>query len=401
MNRRMLLAFVLCAASALPSMAQPASSAGFPVIVKYNDQWDFSASTGNFRADERIASLIEEAYLNRGVVGLTQALERLYGFRATYFYSSAIRGFAARLTSRQIQDLENHPAVEFVEADEVMSINQRSTAQSTQVTPWGITRVKGPVKPMGSTTVYAYVIDTGIDRNHNDLKANFEGHINFAGGQNTDCNGHGTHVAGTIGAVDNTIDVVGVAPVVRLVGVKVLGCNGSGTTSGVIKGVDWVTANKKQPAVANMSLGGGKSNALEIAVINSVNSGVFYAVAAGNNGANACNYSPASLGATVPGLISTAATDSLDRGASFSNFGTCVDMWAPGVNVLSTKRGGGTISYNGTSMASPHVAGAAVAELSFGPKSPAQVEQALQSRADASANTKSKDGATIRIVQAQ
>ncbi|HYN85538.1 MAG TPA: S8 family serine peptidase, partial [Pyrinomonadaceae bacterium] len=225
---------------------------------------------------------------------------------------------------------------------------------------------------------------------------NLVGHVNFAGGKNEDCNGHGTHVAGTIAARDNADYVVGVAPGAPVTGVKVLGCSGSGSWSGVISGIDWVTANARKPAVANMSLGGGANTAVDDAVRRSAASGVFYALAASNDGDNACNYSPARAGGnTNNGIATTGATDSSDREASWSNYGPCVDIWAPGVSILSTRRGGGTTTMSGTSMASPHVAGGAALYLSRNTgASPSQVESALRSAA-VSTGTNSKDGRAI------
>jgi subtilisin family serine protease len=251
--------------------------------------------------------------------------------------------------------------------------------------------------------VRAYIIDTGIDTSHADLYV--VEHVNFAGGPNKDCHGHGTHVAGTVGAIDNTRDVVGVAPDIELVGVKVLGCGGTGSTSGVLRGVDWVTANAVLPAVANMSLGGGASAALDEAVLNSAAAGIFYAVAAGNDGGDACLGSPARAGAgSDNGVMTTAATGSADQEASFSNYGDCVDIWAPGVGVLSTKKGGGTTTYSGTSMASPHAAGGAALYLSNAGRDPnlpsdaASVEAAVYQKA-ISAGTLSKDGRSIELLQ--
>jgi subtilisin family serine protease len=236
------------------------------------------------------------------------------------------------------------------------------------------------------------VIDSGID-SHSDL--NRSGHVNFAGGKNTDCNGHGTHVAGTVAAKDNSSDVVGVAPGAPLFGVKVLGCSGSGSTSGVIKGVDWVTANAKKPAVANMSLGGSASQALDDAVKKSAASGVLYSIAAGNDGADACRYSPARAGTTT-GVLTIGATTTSDAATSWSNYGSCVDLWAPGANIPSTRKGGGTATKSGTSMAAPHVAGGAALYLSsHSSASPSSVESALKSAADDTGN-KSKDGGAIK-----
>jgi subtilisin family serine protease len=334
------------------------------------------------------------AVIDRGVAGTVQTMAQTHGFRADHVYTRALRGFAARLTPQQIEALESDLRVAYIEPDGIMTA-------IVQTLPWGINRIDADVSSTlagnGSgaiTNVHAYVIDTGI-ATHVDL--NRVQHVNFAGGTNTDCNGHGTHVAGTIAARDNTSAVVGVAPGAPLHGVKVLTCTGSGSTSGVIAGVNWVTANAIKPAVANMSLGGGASTALDTAVRNSAASGVFYALAAGNSAANACNSSPARAGAgTNNGILTVAATDSADREASFSNFGSCVDIWAPGVSVLSTSRTGGTVTFSGTSMASPHGAGAGALFLSRNTTStPTFVEQQLKARA-VTTNTTSKNGAAIR-----
>jgi subtilisin family serine protease len=269
--------------------------------------------------------------------------------------------------------------------------------------PWGIDKVDADISSthagdgsgaIGNVT--AYIIDTGI-YSHADL--NVINHVNFAGGTNADCNGHGTHVGGTVAARDNTADVVGVAPGAPLVGVKVLGCSGSGSTAGVIAGVDWVTANAGgTAAIANMSLGGSASTALDNAVKNSAANGVFYSIAAGNSAANACSQSPARAGAgTDNGIMTTAAVDSASAEASFSNYGSCVDIWAPGVNVLSTKLNGGTVSYSGTSMAAPHVGGAGALYLSNVAANPILLESILRATAVATGTT-SKDGAAIKLL---
>jgi len=375
---------VLAAASTLGEAQRPAAS--FPVIVVFRGDASLAAHRGDYRSDERAAADPDAwGYLDHDVVGSVMALERRHGFRADQVFSTAVRGFSARLNGRQIDALERDPDVDHVEADETMFA-------VAQTVPWGIARVDGG---QAVTNVNVYVIDTGIDTSHADL--NVVGHVKFTSGPNSDCNGHGTHVAGTIAALDNAIDVIGVAAGARLTGVKVLGCGGSGSTSGVIKGVDWVTQNAVKPAIANMSLGGGVSTALDNAVKNSVASGVFYSVAAGNSGADACTSSPARAG-TSNGIMTTAATDINDNEASWSNYGPCVDIWAPGVGILSTRRGGGTTSMSGTSMASPHVGGAAAVYLSSHPTaSPADVESALKSAAVATGTT-SKNGAAIKVV---
>ena len=378
-----------------PAAAAEQLSAAFPVIVVFRDDSPFQGFRGSFHADDRAReNPAAWDYLDHGVAGDVQNLEAIHGFRADHVYSAALRGFAARLTAWQIDALENDPLVAYVEADGTMSV-------SAQTLPWGIDRIDADFSSTlagnGSgaiTNVHAYIIDTGIDASHADL--NVVKHVNFAGGPNKDCNGHGTHVSGTVAARDDAADVVGVAPGAPLTGVKVLGCGGSGTTSGVIKGIDWVTAQAVKPAIANMSLGGGASKSLDDAVIRSADSGVFYSIAAGNSGANACNYSPARAG-THNGVMTVAATDSFDREASWSNYGTCVDIWAPGVNILSTKKGGGTTTMSGTSMAAPHVGGTGALYLSTHPTdSPAKVEGAIKFDA-VDPFTKSKDGQSIQL----
>ena len=317
---------------------------------------------------------------------------RAHAAAVAFVYSHALSGYAAMIPNARIAAVRADPRVAYVEADGVMTA-------STQTLPWGIDKIEADVSSTaagnGSGTisnVNVYVIDTGVDAGHTDL--NVVGHVNFAGGPNRDCHGHGTHVAGTVAAKDDLSDVVGVAPGAPVTGVKVLGCNGSGSNSGVIRGIDWVTANATKPAVANMSLGGSASQAVDDAVRSSAASGVFYALAAGNSGANACNSSPARAG-TANGVMTVAATDSLDREASWSNYGSCVDIWAPGVSIVSTKRGGGTTTMSGTSMASPHGAGGGALYLSTRTSaSPSTVEGALKSTAQTT-GTKSKDGRAI------
>jgi subtilisin family serine protease len=341
-------------------------------------------------ADDRLK------YLPTGVLGAVQRFEARLGFRADRVYGAALTGFAARLDDAQLAAIASDPDVLYVEEDGIVHA-------IAQTLPWGINHVDADVSSTAAgngsgaiTNVRAYIIDTGVDTGHPDLTV--AAHINFAGGPNKDCNGHGTHVGGTVAARDNATDVVGVAPGVTLYGVKVLSCSGSGSYAGVISGIDWVTANAIKPAVANMSLGGGASNAVDDAVRNSAASGVFYALAAGNEGANACNSSPARAGAgTNNGIMTVGAIDSANKEASWSNYGSCVDIWAPGVSVLSTKSGGGTTTYSGTSMASPHGAGGGALYLSSHTgASPSTVEAALKSAAK-TPGTKSKDGRSITV----
>lgn len=342
--------------------------------------------------------------LKDGTASVSVASEhsRRFGVDVSHTYSHALNGYAGVIPSARLASIKSDRRVAYVEADGVVHAYGKVTASALQTLPWGIDKIDADLSATalagnGSgdvSNVNVYVIDTGVDTNHPDL--NVVKHVNFAGGKNFDCNGHGTHVAGTIAARDNSVDVVGVMPGAPITGVKVLGCNGGGTWSGVIKGIDWVTANAVKPAVANMSLGGGVSTSVDDAVKKSAAGGVFYALAAGNEGADACNSSPARAGAGLDnGIMTLAATNSSDSEASWSNYGSCVDLWAPGVSILSTRKGGGTTTMSGTSMASPHGAGGGGLYLSRNATATsAAVEAALKTAAQ-SPGTSSKDGRSI------
>lgn len=340
-------------------------------VIRFKENNMTVVKPGTVR-DERIGTdPAGWAYVGERVVGHIQAIEKKHRIKAETAFGRVFKGMSARLTPSQLEALRRDPSIDLIEEEQSFTTDARpqsggSTGGSIQSTPWGISRTQATqsytLAGNGSGTVSGvrvYVIDTGVDTKNLDL--NLAGHVNFvADRKNTDCNGHGTHVAGTIAAYDNTSAVVGMAPGVPVYGVKVLDCNGSGTTTSVIKGVDWVAANALLPAVANMSLGGGASQMLDDAVRAAANRGIVFAIAAGNSTALACNASPARIGGGVtPGVLVTAASDSSDAEASFSNYGTCVDIWAPGVAIPSLKLGGGVVSLSGTSMASPHVGGAA------------------------------------------
>jgi aqualysin 1 len=330
--------------------------------------------------------------------------QRQEGFDAGFVYTEALEGFSAEIPDDSLDDVRNNSRVAYVERDEVV------TAFGQRV-PWGIRRIGANVSSIragnGSgkvTGVNIYVIDSGIAANP-DLNV-VNRHNFLARGPDNDCYGHGTHVAGTLAARDNRIDVVGVAPGAPLTSVKVLDCHGHGTAGKVIEAIDWVTAKAakaEKPAVANMSLGSSRRiKSLNTAVRTSAASGVFYSLSAGNEGRSACKFSPAMMGAGKNnGILTTAATNSADREPSWSNFGRCVDLWAPGANILSTWLGGATKTISGTSMAAPHVGGTAALYLSALPtRSPARVEADLKAKST-EPGAKSKGGKrNIRLINA-
>jgi hypothetical protein len=281
------------------------------------------------------------------------------------------------MSAQQARRLATHPDVAYVQQ------NQKVRLNATQPNPpsWGLDRIDQRNLPLDNSYTYptlasdvhAYVIDTGIRLTHTDFGGRAVGGVDEVtmGGTADDCNGHGTHVAGTIGGAS-----YGVAKGVTLVAVRVLDCAGSGTTAGVVAGVDWVTANAIKPAVANMSLGGPPDPTLDSAVANSIASGVTYGVAAGNSNSDACGQSPG----RVSTAITVAATDNNDNRASFSSFGPCVRVFAPGVNITSAWNTNDTATntISGTSMATPHVVGAAALILAANPNwTPDQVRSKI------------------------
>lgn len=312
-----------------------------------------------------------------------------------HVYQNALNGFSVEMSADDAERLSEDFRVKFVEEDGVV------TADVTQSNPpWGLDRIDQRNRPLSATYTYnftgagvrAYVIDTGILTSHTQFGGRASNVFDALGGNGQDCNGHGTHVAGTIGG-----STYGVAKSSLPRGVRVLNCSGSGTNSGVIAGVDWVRNNFIAPAVANMSLGGGVSSALDTAVNNLANAGVPIAVAAGNSNADACNSSPA----RAANAITVGATTTTDTRASFSNFGPCLDIFAPGQGILSAwfSSTTATATLSGTSMASPHVAGVAALYKQANPSaSAATTRNAIVNGSTANVVTGAGSGSPNRLL---
>ncbi|GAB7037809.1 MULTISPECIES: S8 family peptidase [Catenuloplanes] len=331
------------------------------------------------------------------VPGTAKSLAAAYGADVKQTWSGAVSGFHAGMSAAEAQRLAANPAVAYVEQD------QRFSTEATQTNAtWGIDRIDQRARPLSTTYTYpntasnvrAYVLDTGILTTHSQFGGRAVSGYDFVSNDSnaTDCNGHGTHVAGTIGG-----STYGVAKAVQLVAVRVLDCSGGGTTTGVVNGINWVRTNAVKPAVANMSLGGGVSTTLDNAVNSAISAGITFSLAAGNSNANACNSSPARVAAG----ITVGATTNTDARASYSNYGTCLDIFAPGSSITSAwyTSTSATSTISGTSMAAPHVAGAAALVLSANPAyTPAQVRDYLVNNSTPNVVTSPGTGSPNRLL---
>ncbi|MCU0623070.1 MAG: S8 family peptidase [Gemmatimonadaceae bacterium] len=360
------------------------SDAGGPVPVAEDPVADVEQAVGTPIPGQYIVVYKPGA---RGRSGSVANLVEGGSANVVYEYREAIHGVTLRnVGAAELAALRADPDVEYIEQDQVFT---KSATQSGAT--WGLDRIDQRARPLNGTFVYtatgsgvrAYILDTGIRYDHVDFGGRaVPGFDAIGDGRNgNDCDGHGTHVAGTVGGT-----TWGVAKAATLVAVRVLDCNGSGTTSGVIAGVDWVRTNHVKPAVANMSLGGGASTALDNAVSNAVAAGVTFVVAAGNSNRDACNFSPARAGTA----ITVGATTSSDARASYSNFGACLDLFGPGSSITSAwfTTSTATATISGTSMASPHVAGVAAQYLQANPSAaPSSVRNAIVTNATANVVT--------------
>ena len=328
------------------------------------------------QAETSFIFIFKDTVRSGEIRGLAHQLATAKNGSLRHIFSKAIKGFSATISSKGAAAIANNPHIAYYEPNRIVwAADMREEPQprprpgpgheddgdddddgeSLQITPWGIERVGGPVDGSG---LHAWIIDSGIDLDHPDLNVGYG--INFVdiGLEQTpdDAYGHGTHVAGTVAAIDNKIDVIGVSPNATVHPVRVLAKSGFGTADWIVAGIDYVAANALAGDCANMSLGGlGHQESIHDAVLGAANLGILFSVAAGNDGEDAEDYEPAHV--EHPNVYTISAIDNEDVFASFSNWGDPVDFAAPGVDILSTQMGGGTTEKSGTSMAAPHVCG--------------------------------------------
>lgn len=383
-----------------------------PLVVTEGDAALLTAPpAGELIPNQYIVVLRSDMVSSASVTAIAAEMAATYGGELLYTYEDALNGFAIKFGEERsatgVTGLSQDARVEVLEQDTTVSLADEDVAEATQSgAPWGLDRIDQRNRPLSGTFTYnrtgagvrAYIIDTGIRTSHSQFGGRALNGYDAVDGSlpAADCNGHGTHVAGTVGG-----STYGVAKGVTLYAVRVLNCNGSGTNSGVIAGVNWVANQKRAnpgiPMVANMSLGGGASSTLDTAVNNAINVGVTFAIAGGNSNANACNYSPA----RVANAITVGATTSTDARASYSNYGSCLDLFAPGSSIASAwyTSDTATNTISGTSMATPHVAGVAAIYLQGNTgASPATVATALRNNATANVVTSPGTGSPNRLL---
>ncbi|MFJ2830916.1 S8 family peptidase [Streptomyces sp. NPDC087263] len=372
--------------TALPAQAAPATgtvlAAGSPTAIKDSYIITLEKTAGFKASSSEGKGLISE-----------------YGGTVKRTFGAALNGYSATLSAQEAARLAADPAVATVEQNQTVHVDATQSSA-----PWGLDRIDQTSLPLSTTYTYpdtggagvtAYVIDTGVRITHTQIAGRATNGYDAVEGDNVaqDGNGHGTHVATTIAG-----STYGVAKKANIVAVRVLDNAGSGTTAGVIAGINWVTSNHSGPSVANMSLGGGASTTLDTAVSNSIASGVTYAIAAGNSNANASSYSPA----RVATAITVGATTSTDARASYSNYGSTLDIFAPGSSILAgyNTSDTATATLSGTSMATPHVAGAAAIYLaSHTSATPAQVSTALVNGATSNLVTSPGTGSPNKLLK--
>lgn len=378
-------ASLLCA-MAVPAMAGELRTAKHPVDGQYIVVLKESAAT-----------LAGESNRAARVPAVADQIARTHRANLIRSFDRVLRGFVVKADDAALARLLADPRVAYVEEDGHVSINATQTGAT-----WGLDRVDQRNLPLNGSYIYnttaagvhAYIIDTGMLLTHSEYAGRVGNGYDAVtpGGNASDCNGHGTHVAGTVGGT-----TYGVAKGVTLHPVRVLDCGGSGTWSGVIDGINWVATNRVLPAVANMSLGGGANSSVDAAVAGLTNAGVTVAVAAGNNASDACGFSPA----RAPSAITVGSTTSTDAASSFTNWGTCLDIFGPGSSITSAWHTGTTATntISGTSMASPHVAGAAALHLANNPSdTPAQVTTALINASTPNVVTNPGSGSPNRLL---
>jgi len=355
-----------------------AAAAGKAMVDTYNEEVakENSAARKAAQAESAKSKNSKSTKGNSANADATATVKVKLKARGTYktAFEKVLNAAVIQVPPSAVAGLLRNPRVLSIEKDSTVTVDPTPVTQTGAT--WGLDRIDQRALPLSGTftspstasNVFAYVVDTGIDATHLEFGGRVQSGFDAVSGSSgqTDCNGHGTHVAGTIGS-----QTYGVAKAARLVPVRVLGCDGSGTYSGVIAGLDWIAQNRpsSQAAVVNMSLGGGASSSLDSAVASLVASGVAVVVAAGNSNTDACTASPA----RAASAITVGATTTSDSRASFSNYGSCLDIFAPGSNITSTLPGNSTAVYSGTSMAAPHVAGLAAVALSLTAMTPAQL----------------------------